>query len=56
MNKIDFFIAWFYFFVFKKFFLSGEKTEGLPISVKINTAVAFSDGSVEIIGVSNSLE
>lgn len=31
------------------------KTEGLPISVKIKTAVAFSDGSVEIIGESNSL-
>lgn len=31
------------------------KTEGLPISVKIKTPVAFSDGSVEIIGESNSL-
>ncbi|MEI9957673.1 MAG: hypothetical protein WDM90_15550 [Ferruginibacter sp.] len=32
------------------------KTEGLPISVKINTPVAFSDGSVEIAGTSNSLD
>lgn len=38
----------------KKSFCQG-KIEGLPISVKIKTSVAFSDGSVEIIGESNSL-
>jgi hypothetical protein len=32
-----------------------DKTEGLPITVKVITRVSFMDGSVELAGVSNSL-
>jgi hypothetical protein len=42
-------------FCFSALIFAQGKTEGLPISVKIKTPVAFSDGSVEIIGESNSL-
>ena len=54
MNRVIFLFAIVVLFS-KNSFCQG-KTEGLPISVKINTAVAFSDGSVEIVGVSNSLD
>lgn len=33
-----------------------EKIDGLPITVKIETSVNYPDGSVEITGVSNSLD
>ncbi|GAB2831518.1 hypothetical protein [Ferruginibacter profundus] len=55
MNRVIFSLAAFVFLFSKNSFCQG-KIEGLPISVKINTAVAFSDGSVEIVGVSNSLD
>lgn len=33
-----------------------ERTEGLPITVKVITTVSYKDGAVEIAGISNSLD
>lgn len=35
---------------------SQGKTDGLPITVKLNTSISFKDGSVELSGVSNSID
>ncbi|MDZ4793747.1 MAG: hypothetical protein SGI83_05655 [Bacteroidota bacterium] len=35
---------------------SQGKTDGLPITVRLNTSVNFPDGSVELAGISNSID
>ncbi len=52
-SKITFLLL--FCFCFTALIFAQGKTEGLPISVKIKTPVAFNDGSVEIIGESNTL-
>jgi hypothetical protein len=43
-------------FIFVQLCLSQGKTDGLPITVQVNTSVNLSNGSVELSGVSNSLD
>jgi len=43
-------------FIFVQFCLSQGKTDGLPITVQVNTSVNLSNGSVELSGVSNRLD
>lgn len=43
-------------FILVQLCLSQGKTDGLPISVQVNTSVNLSNGSVELSGVSNSLD
>ncbi len=44
------------FLLFMQASFSQGKTEGLPITVKVTTSVNVQDGSIELSGVSNSLD
>ncbi len=54
-SKLSFAILFIAHLVLSITALSQDKTEGLPITVKVITSTSYIDGAVELAGVSNSL-